>query len=171
MSTEYWVGRQDKYNSKSNYSKMSIISNHRVQNCKAMSRRSTPSKKMPIQVAFPIKKKNIGAPPMEILISLLLKANSIVPPASPAPPKPSAPAAEMTTRTICIYGVIYNIDLPVGFDIYEGLRRWYPALYEAVIEEQAAWDKTYIPTTNQLTDEEEDAMWDHYDYLESLCDF
>ena len=139
-----------------------------------MSRRSSLSKKMPIQVAFPIKKKNIGAPPMEILISLLLKANSIVPPASPAspaPPKPSAPAAEMATRTICIYGVIYNIDLPVGFDIYEGLRRWYPALYEAVIEEQAVWDKTYIPTTNQLTDEEEDAMWDHYDYLESLCDF
>ena len=150
---------------------MSIISNHRVQNCKAMSRRSSLSKKMPIQVAFPIKKKNIGAPPMEILISLLLKANSIVPPASPAPPKPSAPAAEMATRTICIYGVIYNIDLPVGFDIYEGLRRWYPALYEAVIEEQAVWDKTYIPTTNQLTDEEEDAMWEQYDYLESLCDF
>lgn len=151
---------------------MSIISNHRVQNCKAMSRRSSSSsKKMPIQTAFPIKKKNIGAPPIEILISLLLKANSIVPPASPAPPKPSAPAAEMATRTICIYGVIYNIDLPVGFDIYEGLRRWYPALYEAVIEEQAVWDKTYIPTTNQLTDEEEDAMWDHYDYLESLCDF
>lgn len=171
MSTEYWVWRQDKYNSKSNYSKMSIISNHRVQNCKAMSRRSTPSKKMPIQVAFPIKKKNVVPLPMEIFISLLLKANSIVPPAPVAPLKPSAPPAEMTTRTICVYDKIYNIDLPVGFDIYEGLRRWYPALYEAVIEEQAAWDKTYIPTTNQLTDEEEDAMWDHYDYLESLCDF
>ena len=167
MSTEYWVGRQDKYNSKSNYSKMSIISNYRVQNCKAMSRRSTPSKKMPIQVAFSIKKKNVMPPPIEILISLLLKANSIVPPM----PKPSAPPVEMTTRTICVYDKIYNIDLPVGFDIYEGLRRWYPALYEAVIEEQAAWDKTNIPATNQLTDEEEDAMWDQYDYLESLCDF
>ena len=167
MSTEYWVGRQDKYNSKSNYSKMSIISNHRVQNCKAMSRRSSLSKKMPIQVAFPIKKKNVVPLPMEIFISLLLKANSIVPPM----PKPSAPPAEMTTRTICVYDKFYNIELPVGFDIYEGLRRWYPALYEAVIEEQAAWDKTYIPATNQLTDEEEDAMWDQYDYLESLCDF
>lgn len=167
MSTEYWVGRQDKYNSKSNYSKMSIISNHRVQSCKAMSRRSTPSKKMPIQVAFPIKKKNVVPLQMEIFISLLLKANSIVAPI----PKPSAPPAEMTTRTICVYDKIYNIELPVGFDIYEGLRRWYPALYEAVIEEQAAWDKTYIPATNQLTDEEEDAMWDQYDYLESLCDF
>ena len=132
-----------------------------------MNRRSTPPKKMPIQVAIPIKKKNVVLPPIEILISLLLKASSIVP---PMPPKPSAPAAEMATRTICIYGVIYNIDLPVGFDIYEGLRRWYPALYEAVIEEQAVWDKTYIPA-NQLTDEEEDAMWDEYDYLESLCDF
>ena len=146
---------------------MSIISNHRVQNCKAMSRRSSLSKKMPIQVAFPIKKKNIMPPPIEILISLLLKANSIVPPM----PKPSAPPAEMTTRTICVYDKIYNIELPVGFDIYEGLRRWYPALYEAVIEEQAVWDKTYIPTTNQPTDEEEDAMWEQYDYLESLCDF
>ena len=136
-----------------------------------MSRQSTPSKKMPIQVAFPIKKKNVVPLPMEIFISLLLKANSIVPPAPVAPLKPSAPPAEMTTRTICVYDKIYNIDLPVGFDIYEGLRRWYPALYEAVIEEQAAWDKTYIPATNQLTDEEEDAMWDHYDYLESLCDF
>ena len=171
MSTEYWVWRQDKYNSKSNYSKMSIISNYRVQNYKAMSRQSTPSKKMPIQVAFPIKKKNVVPLPMEIFISLLLKANSIVPPAPVAPLKPSAPPAEMTTRTICVYDKIYNIDLPVGFDIYEGLRRWYPALYEAVIEEQAAWDKTYIPATNQLTDEEEDAMWDHYDYLESLCNF
>lgn len=153
---------------------MSIISNHRIQNYKAMNRRSTSPKKMPIQVAFPIKKKNVVLPPIEIIISLLLKANSIVPPALPVllmPPKPSAPAAEMATRTICVYGVIYNIDLPVGFDIYEGLRRWYPALYEAVIEEQAVWDKTCIPTTNQLTDEEEDAMWEQYDYLESLCDF
>jgi len=138
-----------------------------------MSRRSSLSKKMPIQVAFPIKKKNIMPPPIEILISLLLKANSIIPPAMPVlliPSKPSAPAAEMATRTICVYDKIYNIDLPVGFDIYEGLRRWYPALYEAVIEEQAVWDKTYIPA-NQLTDEEEDAMWEQYDYLESLCDF
>lgn len=138
-----------------------------------MSHRSSLSKKMPIQVAFPIKKKNIMPPPIEILISLLLKANSIIPPAMPVlliPSKPSAPAAEMATRTICVYDKIYNIDLPVGFDIYEGLRRWYPALYEAVIEEQAVWDKTYIPA-NQLTDEEEDAMWEQYDYLESLCDF
>lgn len=169
MSTEYWVGRQDKYNSKSNYSKMSIISNHRIQNCKAMSRRSSLSKKMPIQVAFPIKKKNVAPPPMEIFISLLLKATPIMPPIPM--PKPSAPPAEMGTRMICVYGVIYNIDLPAGFDIYEGLRRWYPALYEAVIEEQAMWEKTYILPTNQLTEEEEDKIWNQYDYLESLSDF
>jgi len=137
-----------------------------------MSRRSTPPKKMSIQTALSIKKKNVAPLPMELLISLLLKANSIAlpmpkPSAHPTP-KPSAPPAEMAIRTICIYGVIYNVDLPVGFDIYEGLRRWYPALYEAVIEEQTMWKET---PANQLTDEEEDAMWDEYDYLESLCDF
>jgi hypothetical protein len=104
---------------------------------------------------------------MEILISLLLKATQI----ASLMPKPSAPPAEMMTRTICVYGAIYNVELPVGFDIYEGLRRWYPALYEAVIEEQTMWKETYIPSTNQLTDEEEDAIWNHYDYLESLSDF
>ena len=146
---------------------MYILSNHRVQNCKTMNRRSTPHKKVPIQTVSSIKKKNVAPPPMEILISLLLKATQI----ASLMPKPSAPPAEMTTRTICVYGVIYNVELPMGFDIYEGLRRWYPALYEAVIEEQTMWKETYIPSTNELTDEEEDAIWNHYDYLESLSDF
>jgi hypothetical protein len=108
---------------------------------------------------------------MEILAALLL--NMQKPAVQPAlvRPEPSAPPAEMAFQTIYVYGAIYHVDLPVGFDIYEGLRRWYPSLYEAVIEEETEIRMQDIPLSNELpTDEDVEKMWDHYDYLEWLYD-
>lgn len=83
-------------------------------------------------------------------------------------PAPSAPPAVMTLRRIYIWDQEYLLEIPEGFDIYEGLRRWYPELYEAVMEEENLVRGT--PATPKMTDEEVEAAWAKYDYLEWLSD-
>jgi hypothetical protein len=92
----------------------------------------------------------------------------VTPPPSPmmgplvAPLAPSAPPAIYTKRHITVNDRTYEVELPHDYDIYEGLRRWYPALYEAVMEEER-----YV---EQIALDNYEAAWAHYDYLESMYD-
>ena len=116
------------------------------------------------------KKKNAVAQPMDMLMHLLLSAKPSTDLAA-VRPEPSAPPAAMAFRTIYVYGVYYHVDLPVGYDIYEGLRRWYPALYDAVIEEEDEINAEQYNTTTELpTSDDVEEAWAHQDYLEWLYD-
>ena len=75
----------------------------------------------------------------------------------------------MTDRTIYVWGQEYHVEIPSDFDIYEGLRRWYPALYKAVVEEDEMIRAE--PSTPSLTEEEMEAAWARYEYLEYLSDY
>jgi len=75
----------------------------------------------------------------------------------------------MTTRKIFVKGQEYNVEIPEFFDVYEGLRRWYPSLYAAVLEEEEEMRYSYETETDPAEQDIEE-MWAHYDYLEWLCD-
>jgi hypothetical protein len=153
------------------YSKMTVLSNHRIHSYKrtaAHVRRDVSPKKMPVQRVPLLKKNRALAPKMMLKLMALLKETPqtvdyyVV-------PQPSAPPAEMMERTICVWGMPYQIALPMGFDIYEGLRRWYPSLYMAVIEEEENL-RTLSAMEEGLTEEDVEQAWAHQDYLEWLCD-
>ena len=81
-------------------------------------------------------------------------------------PEPSAPPAAMSTRTIYVWGIEYNVEMPVGLDIYEGLCLWYPNLYKEAMSETE-----YLNTHNAVDDDEEEEVWAKYEYSEWICDF
>lgn len=93
---------------------------------------------------------------------------------SPPPSSPiitaTAPPALYTTRSIYINNNYYEVELPEEFDIYEGLRRWYPSLYLAVLEEEYDNRVDIVAEEDTFTEEEMEAMWAHYDYLEYIYD-
>ena len=68
----------------------------------------------------------------------------------------------MVPHTIYVLGVAYGVELPKDCDLYNGLQRWYPDIFELVIQE----DKL---TNTDLYDTIE-ATWDQIDYQEWLCD-
>ena len=144
---------------------MTILSNHRVHSYKAAHRSPSP-KKMPLQKAT-YNKKTREVKDLNYLLWVITKAV----PQAPVQyrPEPSAPPAIMDRRTIYVWGTEYVVELPSGFDIYEGLRHWYPALYKAAIEEE-----TYLRNLSAmeegLTEDEVDAAWARQDYLEWLYD-
>ena len=78
-------------------------------------------------------------------------------------PAPSAPQATMVNRTIIINNDSYMVELPQEFDIYEGLRIWYPTLYEMVLEEMES-------ERSSNSEHSQDDAWAQYDYLEWLYD-
>ena len=109
----------------------------------------------------------MALPEMKVARALGIAA----PPPSPhllIRPEPSAPPAIMNMRVIHIWDQEFYVDIPEGFDIYEGLRRWYPDLHEAVMEEENLVRGT--PSTPKMTDEEVEEAWAKYDYLEWLSD-
>ena len=145
---------------------MTIISNHRVHSYKfttTRGHRDISPKKTTLQIAKNNKKNTTTSTQALINLIALIKTKN-----SDFIPIPSAPPADMTTRTICVRGQEYNIELPEGFDIYEGLRRWFPSLYKAVLEEQE--EIHYNDQYDDSTDEDNEAAWAHYDYLEWLYD-
>jgi hypothetical protein len=139
---------------------MTIISTHRNHTYKAASRRRDISpKKVNITVPTYSKKMVTALPKVsDPLITFLLYSQPI--------PEPSAPPAAMSTRTIYVWGIEYNVEMPVGLDIYEGLRLWYPNLYKEVLSEIE-----YLNTHNVVDDDKEEETWAKYEYQEWLCDF
>ncbi len=68
----------------------------------------------------------------------------------------------MVPQTIHIWGIAYCVKLPKDCDLYTGLQRWYPDIFELAIQEDQM-------TNTDLYDTTEEA-WDRADYLEWLCD-
>ena len=140
---------------------MTIISTYRNHTYKAASRRRDISpKKVNITVPTYSKKNNTLTKVSDPLITFLLYSQPI--------PEPSAPPATMSTRTIYVWGIEYNVEMPVGIDIYEGLCLWYPNLYKEAMSETE-----YLNTHNAVDDdeEEEEEVWAKYEYSEWICDF
>lgn len=157
---------------------MTILSNHRVHSYKASAaraRRDISPKKMPlIKASYGKKTRSISPNTVVRLVHLINKTQAapiIVPAAPHSTPvhlpaaAPSAPPAIMEKRTITVLGDEYIVELPQGFDIYEGLRRWYSSLYDAIIYEEE------MMRNNYEEDIDEDEAWARYEYAEYLCDF
>ena len=150
---------------------MTILSNHRVHTYKASAtriRRDISPKKVPVLKTTYTKKNQTITPKMLANLMLILKSSPQI--AAPLMrPEPSAPLAVMTTRTISVWNHEYTVEIPDGYDIYEGLRRWYPSLYEAAMEEEK-YERSLITMEEGLTEEDIEQAWAHQDYLEWLCD-
>jgi hypothetical protein len=144
---------------------MTIISTHRNHTYKAASRRRDISpKKVPITTTNYKKTvvSNTTNTTDSLLIFLLTTPTNWIQPI----PKPSAPPAAMSTRTIYLWGIEYNVEMPVGLDIYEGLRLWYPNLYKEAMSETE-----YLNTQDKMGEEEVEEAWAKYEYSEWICDF
>ena len=139
---------------------MTVLSNHRLHSYKASrgashNRDITPKK---CETKFfnkmnPRKRSTSPAALKKIQTSVAIA--SVVP----------APVLSIITeeeRIITVWGEEYRIQLPEGYDIYDGLRRWYPSLYEAVMEEEKI--------DSNPTEEEMELVWERQDYLEWLFD-
>ena len=164
---------------------MTVLSNHRVHSYKATAanyRRDISPKKVPFLNTTNSKRVRSFSPKTRERFTHLLKLVQAsmdmpsAPPSSPALmsfPEPSAPPAITYTRTIYVWDQEYKVEIPEGFDIYEGLRLSYPELYTAVINEENTMRNTYpILEEDQdlVTEEDIEAAWAHYDYLEYLYD-
>jgi len=68
----------------------------------------------------------------------------------------------MVPQTIYVVGIAYCVELPKDCDLYNGLQRWYPDIYNAVIREDQATNTALYDTI--------EAAWDQVDYQEWLCD-
>ena len=139
---------------------MTILSNHRIHTYKAtaslhkrdLSPKKTPLNKMPRHKMSSHTKNKF----------LSLKALARITKTSELTTTP----IQMETRSIYVWGEEYQIQLPSGFDIYEGLRIWYPSLYIEVIKEEYAENNQ----KDNLDEDDVEAAWSHYEYLEWLCD-
>jgi len=146
--------------------KMTILSNHRLHTYKASAachnRDITPKKR----AASPLHKihlrKRSASPPKKYL-----KVQTTV-----VEPQSVPLIMKEEERTLMVWGEEYTIKLPQGYDIYEGLRRWYPSLYEAVLQEEKLnkYEDAYNIEEDPLDMEEEELVWEKHDYLEWLFD-
>jgi hypothetical protein len=141
--------------------KMTILSNHRNHTYKASAayHRDISPKKIPFTPKkinessfkpFTIKKSDPKPTVLKLVVDCV--------------PTPSAPPAVMETRTIYVWDNEYKIQIPEGFDIYGGLRIWYPNLYSEVLKEEEKLQE------EQLQEDEYEDMWTHHDYLEYMYD-
>jgi hypothetical protein len=145
--------------------------------------RSTSPKKVPTQKA-PYNKKNMVAPyKMKTTVALLIGAfaESGVKTDTKMPLlvqyEPTAPLAEIKTQIIVVQGDKYQVEIPEGCDVYYALQRWYPSLYEALMEEGCTNGETLsscypeLPIYEEtMTEDDNEDAWAHYDYLEWLYD-
>ncbi len=131
---------------------MLCISNHRVINSYKMratvSRRTTRHSVYRRRNSYSKKETNTNVNP-----SLLKKNDAVL------------IQQNIVNRTIVVNNESYMVELPEEFDIYEGLRTWYPTLYEMVLEE-LDYERNHYADPEMS---EEDA-WAKYDYLEWMCD-
>ena len=152
---------------------MTILSNHRLTSYKRVRRLSPTVVKRPFKTTSSYSKKSTTVNKLieAMLFARQAKGATAAPCASlgPLTPTPTAPPCTMGRRTIYVWDQEYHVELPSDFDIYEGLRRWYPALYTAVMEEDELIRGT--PSTVQLTEEEMEEAWARYEYLEYLSDY
>jgi hypothetical protein len=123
---------------------MTLISTHRSHSYK----RNSYPKKLPFSVTLNMiserSNSKVVSKAQEHLRKVFIKKHAMVP------------------QTIHIWGIAFCVELPKDSDLYSGLQRWYPEIYEAAIQEDQA-------TNTALYDTIDDA-WDRADYQEWLCD-
>jgi hypothetical protein len=152
---------------------MTLLTNHRISSKKT--RRLSPTiVKMPFRTQSRQNKKSTIVQKLHnaILYSRTMARAAPTPHPSPtlkSAPAPSAPLAQMTNRTVYVWDQEFHVEIPMGFDIYEGLRLWYPDLYRAVMEEERLIRGE--PSTPTLSEEEMEEAWARYEYLEYLSDY
>jgi hypothetical protein len=156
---------------------MTLIINHRQSQANYHSRkfmlRKTPTRPAPFwrRTASPKKSWFSSTSPISSRGSSPI---TITPPTNPATPPPSPQFQSQgfrsitDLRTVYIYDKEYTIEIPENYDIYEGLRLYYPELYNLTLEEETQSRLDY--TQDRLTEEDCEAAWDHFDYLEYLYD-
>jgi hypothetical protein len=154
-------------------SKMTIITNHRITSYKKARRLSPTVVKTPCKVQ-PLfnKKRNTTLEKLMAAVMYAQKITKAAPTPHPSPvlrPAASAPLAKMTQRVVYVWDKEYVVEIPAEFDIYEGLRRWYPDLYRAVMQEEELIRAE--PSTPPLSEEEMEEAWARYEYLEYLSDY
>lgn len=153
---------------------MTILSNHRITSYKKARRLSPTVVKMPFKNQSYYNKKSTTVNKLIQAVFYAHLSSKAAPTPHPSPalgaqPAPSAPPCTMVHRTIYVWDQEYHVELPADFDIYEGLRRWYPTLYKAVMEEDQLIRGD--PSTPKLSEEEMEEAWARYEYLEYLSDY
>lgn len=152
---------------------MTILFNHRIHSYKTASvrNRDISPKKVSYQKKTSINKK-IFKDSCTTITDLMvnLKSDSqMITTIADIHPEPSAPLETMSIRVINVWGYSYTVEIPKNFDIYEGLRIWYPILYDAVIQEEQ-YERSLTQMEEDSTEEDFEEAWAHQDYLEWLYD-
>lgn len=145
---------------------MTLLSNHRLNTYKstaARARRDFSPKNYP--TIDPKKHRNVSP----IAKSTTVPLTQVHLTQIPLTQVPSAPPATMKTLTIYVWNQEYNVEIPTYFDIYEGLRVWYPDLYRRVIEEERL--NRIMEEEMNFNDYDEEEAWDYYEYCEYISDF
>jgi hypothetical protein len=76
------------------------------------------------------------------------------------------PVIVPSKRKIVVFGKEFEVEMPEEYDIYEGLRKWYPGLYNIVlIEDKINREK------DQYEEDDYEEMWAEFDYMEALQDY
>lgn len=155
---------------------MTLIMNYRQAQTNYYNRRTlvrkTPSKCAPFWKRTNTPKKSLfstSSPNSSRGPSPIVLTPPITPPTPPSSPSFQSQGFKPITelRTIYVGDCEYTVEIPEGYDIYEGLRVYYPELYDQVLEEESEHRLDY--TQDRLTEDCE-AAWDYLDYLEWLYD-
>ena len=74
------------------------------------------------------------------------------------------------TRYVTVYDEPFKVLLPRHIPLHEGLRRWYPKLYELVMQEDE--QQIYDETTLHGDEEDDDGFtyWDRLECMEWMYD-
>lgn len=123
-------------------------------------------------------KKAVEERRYNIVLDIVLTAQPIakdtklpITPVTPPPTRESSPTPDknLINRSITIYDTDYTVVIPKDFDIYEGLRMYYPDLYTLAIKEDR--ELSDISRLDEYDNEDEfEERMSRMDYLEWIHD-
>jgi hypothetical protein len=79
-------------------------------------------------------------------------------------------ATKPVTRYVTVYDEPFKVLLPRQIPLYEGLRRWYPKLYEMATLEDEELNYDEMPLHGEEEDDEGFTYWDRLEYMEWMYD-
>jgi len=72
---------------------------------------------------------------------------------------------KQVTRYITVYNTAFRVEVPKNYSVDHALERYYPNLYQIMVQEADENDDYYGPSY-----EDYDELWDRLDYQEWMCD-
>ena len=84
--------------------------------------------------------------------------------------RPRTHVVKPVTRYVTVYDEPFKVLLPAHVPLYDGLRRWYPKLYDlAVLEDE---EQVYDAPVGSYAEEEDEEFgyWDRLEYMEWMYD-